>query len=46
MTNLFDISDKVIVITGGYGILGRAIARYLVGWNDGVSLFEANPTEA
>ena len=30
MTNLFDISDKVIVITGGYGILGRAIARYLV----------------
>lgn len=30
MTNLFDISDKVVVITGGYGILGRAIARYLV----------------
>ncbi|MGN0068626.1 MAG: SDR family oxidoreductase [Prevotella sp.] len=30
MTNLFDIKDQVIVITGGYGILGRAIARYLV----------------
>ena len=27
--NLFDIKDNVTVITGGTGILGRAIARYL-----------------
>lgn len=30
MNNLFDITGKVVVITGGYGILGRNIARYLV----------------
>ncbi len=29
MTNLFDIKDNVTVITGGTGILGRAIAKYL-----------------
>ena len=27
--NLFDITGKVVVITGGTGILGKAIARYL-----------------
>lgn len=27
--NLFDIKDKVVVITGGTGILGRAIAAHL-----------------
>lgn len=30
MNNLFDITGKVVVITGGYGILGRNIAHYLV----------------
>ena len=29
MKNLFDIKGKVIVITGGCGILGRNIAHYL-----------------
>lgn len=29
MINLFDIKDNVTVITGGTGVLGRAIARYL-----------------
>lgn len=29
MSNLFEIKDLVIVITGGYGILGASIARYL-----------------
>ena len=29
MTNLFDIKDNVTVITGGTGILGRAIAKYV-----------------
>lgn len=29
MTNLFDIRGRVAVITGGTGILGRTIARYL-----------------
>ncbi len=29
MKNLFDIQNKVVVITGGTGILGRAIAAHL-----------------
>lgn len=29
MKNLFDINDNVTVITGGTGVLGRTIARYL-----------------
>ncbi|MCH5310283.1 MAG: SDR family oxidoreductase [Prevotella sp.] len=29
MTNLFNIKDNVTVITGGTGVLGRAIAAYL-----------------
>lgn len=28
-TNLFDITNRVVVITGGTGVLGRAIAKYL-----------------
>ena len=29
MNNLFNIKDYVVVITGGTGILGRCIAKYL-----------------
>ena len=29
MKNLFDIKDYVVVITGGTGVLGRTIAKYL-----------------
>ena len=29
MNNLFNIKEKVVVITGGTGVLGRAIAKYL-----------------
>lgn len=29
MNRLFDITGKVVVITGGTGVLGKAIARYL-----------------
>ncbi len=29
MNNLFDIKDYVVVITGGTGVLGRCIAKYL-----------------
>lgn len=29
MKNLFDIKDQVVVITGGTGVLGRAIAKHL-----------------
>ena len=29
MKNLFDIKDNVTVITGGTGVLGRTIAKYL-----------------
>lgn len=31
MSNLFSIKDKVIVITGGTGVLGKGIAAYLAG---------------
>lgn len=29
MYNLFNIKDKVVIVTGGYGVLGGSIARYL-----------------
>lgn len=29
--NLFDIRDRVVVVTGGAGILGRSICHYLAG---------------
>ena len=29
MNHLFSIKDRVIVLTGGYGILGRCIAKHL-----------------
>jgi NADP-dependent 3-hydroxy acid dehydrogenase YdfG len=29
MKNLFDINGYVVVITGGTGVLGRSIAKYL-----------------
>ena len=29
MNKLFDITGKVVVITGGTGVLGKAIAKYL-----------------
>ena len=29
MHKLFDIKGKVVVITGGTGVLGKAIAKYL-----------------
>ena len=29
MKNLFDIKGYVVVITGGTGVLGRCIAKYL-----------------
>ena len=28
-SNLFDIRDRVVVITGGTGVLGREIGKYL-----------------
>lgn len=31
MKNLFSVKDKVVVITGGTGVLGSCIARYLAG---------------
>ena len=29
MKNLFDVKDQVVVITGGTGVLGKAIAAHL-----------------
>ena len=31
MKNLFDIRGRVVVVTGGAGILGRSICVYLAG---------------
>jgi NAD(P)-dependent dehydrogenase (short-subunit alcohol dehydrogenase family) len=31
MTNLFNVKNKIVLITGGAGILGRNIAQYLAG---------------
>ena len=31
MNDLFNIKDYVVVITGGTGVLGRTIAKYLAG---------------
>lgn len=28
-TDIFNIDDKIILITGGYGVLGRSISKYL-----------------
>lgn len=30
MTNIFDLTDRIAIITGGYGVLGRSMARFLV----------------
>jgi NAD(P)-dependent dehydrogenase (short-subunit alcohol dehydrogenase family) len=32
-SNLFDLKDKVVLITGGYGYLGRSICRSLADFN-------------
>ena len=29
MANLFSVKDRVVVITGGTGVLGKAIANHL-----------------
>lgn len=42
MKNLFDITGKVVVITGGTGILGRAIAAYLAEQGAKVALLGRN----
>jgi|GEM_PF-1347351 len=31
MNELFSVKDKVVIITGGYGILGRNVTKYLAG---------------
>ncbi len=31
MNELFSVKDKVVVITGGTGVLGQCIAGYLAG---------------
>ena len=42
MKNLFDIKDKVVVLTGGCGILGRNIAEYLVENGAKVAILDLN----
>ena len=44
MKNLFDISGKTAVITGGCGILGQAIAEYLLEQGARVAVLDLNET--
>lgn len=40
MKNLFDIRGRVVVVTGGAGILGRSICVYLAGQGAGVAVLD------
>lgn len=42
MKNLFDVKDKVVVITGGSGILGKGIAEYLSGQGAKIAILDRN----
>lgn len=44
--NLFEIKDKVILITGGYGVLGSSIAKHLVESGAKVAILGRNGTKA
>lgn len=43
-SKLFDINGKVIIITGGYGVLGRSISKYLA--NEGAKVVILGRNEA
>ena len=40
MKNLFDIRGRVVVVTGGAGILGRSICAYLAGQGARVAVLD------
>lgn len=42
MNNLFDIAGRVVVITGGTGVLGKAISAYLAGVGAKVAILGRN----
>lgn len=42
MKNLFEIKDKVVVVTGGSGILGKGIAEYLSGQGAKIAILDRN----
>lgn len=42
MKNLFDLKDRVVVITGGTGILGRCLSSYLAGEGAKVAILARN----
>lgn len=43
--NLFDITSKVIIITGGYGVLGESISKYLASQGSIVIILGRNETK-
>jgi NAD(P)-dependent dehydrogenase (short-subunit alcohol dehydrogenase family) len=42
MKNLFDIRDRVVVMTGGMGVLGHCISKYLAGQGAKVVILDRN----
>lgn len=44
--NILDIKDKVIIITGGYGVLGSGIAKHLVASGAKVAILGRNEAKA
>lgn len=42
MANLFSIKDKVVVITGGSGILGKSISKYLAQEGAKIAILDRN----
>lgn len=44
--NILDIKDKVIIITGGYGVLGSGIAKHLVASGAKVAILGRNEDKA
>jgi len=43
---MFDLSGRVAVVTGGYGVLGGSIAKALAGAGARVAVLGRNPESA
>jgi NAD(P)-dependent dehydrogenase (short-subunit alcohol dehydrogenase family) len=46
MNSLFDVNGKIIVLTGGAGVLGKALAEYLSQAGARIAILDLNETKA